>query len=143
MSRRTLTVLVLVISVLAIPGRAPAQDRIRNYFNDAACEVKDAENPAQKREILDRSISNMLTGLRKIRSSSLVRESDLEGIDKTRESLAEKLDELKGRNGYEPVPDDRLDAFADYLVQDMEQADRAITISVTTLLLIIIILLLI
>jgi len=143
MTRKRVAIIAVMLCVTAVSGRALGQDRIRNYFNDAACEVKKAEEPAQKRAILERDISRMLTGLEKVRESSLVGESDLEGIDRTRESLKEKLDELKGENGYERVSDGRLDAFADYLVQDMEQADRAITISVTTLLLIIIILLLI
>ena len=46
-------------------------------------------------------------------------------------------------NGFERVPDAQLDAFSAYIVQDMEQADQKVTISVVTLLLILIIVLLV
>lgn len=41
-----------------------------------------------------------------------------------------------GRADYDAVPDDRLDAFADYVQQDFEQAPRTVTIGLTTDLLI-------
>jgi hypothetical protein len=40
------------------------------------------------------------------------------------------------------VPDEQLNAFSDYVVQDMEQADQIITISLVTLLLIVILIVL-
>ena len=85
----------------------------------------------------------MSTALDKISNSSLVSESDRAGIDRTRASLKEKKDELAGTNGFTRVPDARLNAFSDYVVQDMEQADRTITIGVVTALLIVIIIILI
>ncbi len=60
------------------------------------------------------------------------------GIDRFKAALQEKQDELAGSNGYVRVSDEQLNAFSDYVVQDMEQADQMITISVVTLLLIII-----
>ena len=47
-----------------------------------------------------------------------------------------------GSNGYERVSDAQLNAFSDYVVQNMEQADKTITISLVTALLIVIIIIL-
>ena len=59
-------------------------------------------------------------------------------IDRVKVIVQEKQDELAGSSGYERVSDEQLNAFSDYVVQDMEQADQIITISLVTLLLIII-----
>jgi len=64
--------------------------------------------------------------------------NDLAGIHQLRIALQEKQDELAGHNGYVRVSDERLNAFSDYVVQDMEQADQVITISLITLLLVLI-----
>ncbi|HSQ76746.1 MAG TPA: hypothetical protein VLT13_14380 [Bacteroidota bacterium] len=45
-------------------------------------------------------------------------------------------------NGYAGVSDAQLNGFSEYVVQDMEQADQLITISLVTLLLIIILIVL-
>ena len=76
------------------------------------------------------------------RSSSLSKE-DAIAIDRVKATLQEKRDELAGVNGYARVSDENLNAFSDYVVQDMEQADTVITISLVTLLLIILLIVLI
>ncbi|MCB0287262.1 MAG: hypothetical protein KDE57_11445, partial [Calditrichaeota bacterium] len=57
-------------------------------------------------------------------------------------TLQDKQDELMGNNGYERVSDAQLNAFSDYVVQDMEQADKTISISLVSALLIVIIIIL-
>jgi hypothetical protein len=64
-------------------------------------------------------------------------------LDRVRAALQEKSDELAGANGFDRVPDNQLNAFATYIVQDMEQADKTISISLVAALLIIIIIILI
>jgi len=73
----------------------------------------------------------------------LISKEDVEGIDRLKATLQEKQYELAGTNGYVRVPDEQLNAFSDYVVQDMEQADATITISVVAALLIIIIIILV
>ena len=58
-------------------------------------------------------------------------------------SIQEKRDELAGADGYVQVSDAQLNNFSSYVVQDMEQADQIISISLITLLLIIILIVLI
>ncbi|MDZ7859176.1 MAG: hypothetical protein U5O15_00670 [Candidatus Krumholzibacteriota bacterium] len=132
-----------MMSILLLAGTAFGQGKIQNYFNDAAVKVKATDDPSQKRDILSLKIQNMSAALDKIRNSSIVSESDRAGIDRTKTSLKEKQDELAGANGFTRVPDAQLDAFSDYVVQDMEQAEKSITIGVVTALLIIIIIILI
>jgi len=143
MLKRTAVRVVITMCVLLYAGIAVGQDNVQKYFNDAASEVKATSDPAQKREILNDRFEAMSTALDKVRSSPLVSHADRAGIDRVKASLQEKQDELAGMNGYARVSDDQLNAFSEYVVQDMEQADRTITIGVVTALLIIIIIILI
>jgi hypothetical protein len=133
----------IMMCVLAVAGIALGQGNVQKYFNDAACKVKAATDPSQKREILNNEFQNMSKALNMVRSSPLVSKADRAGIDRLQAALQDKHDELAGANGYSRVPDDRLNAFSDYVVQDMEQADKTITMSVVTALLIVIIIILV
>ena len=143
MLRQTFVRLIVVLIVMAFAGVAQGQDKIQNYFSDAACKVKVTVDPIQKREILDNSLERMADALNSVKGSPLISKDDKAGIDYYRGILQEKQDELAGLNGYDRVSDAQLNAFADYVVQDMEQARETVTISVVTLLLIIIIVILI
>ena len=142
MSGRTAFRFMIIMFVMVYAGIALGQDGLQKYFNGAALKVKATTDPSQKREILNESFEKMSKALDKVQSSPLVSKEDRAGIDLFKASLQEKLDELTGLNGYERVSDEQLDAFSDYVVQDMEQADRTVTISLVTLLLIIIIVIL-
>ncbi len=143
MVKRMAFLAVIMMCVLVYAGMALGQGNVQNYFNDAACKVKGASDPSQKRQILDGKLRDMSEALSKVRSSPLVSKADRAGLDRLEVTLQEKQDELAGTNGYARVADDQLNAFSDYVVQDMEQADRTITISVVTALLIVIIIILI
>ena len=139
---RTAIRLTVMMLVMAFAGVAHGQDKLQNYFSDAACKVKMTADPAQKREILDKSFDKMIKALNTVQGSPLVSKDDKAGIDQLKVIIKDRQDELAGRNGYERVPDAQLNAFADYTVQNMEQARETVTISVVTLLLIIIIVIL-
>ncbi len=143
MKARTVLGFIVMMFVLVQAGNAGGKDDIQKYFNDTACKVKATTDPVQKREILNKSLQTMSTALDRVESSGLISQDDRAGIDRFKAALQEKQDELTGSNGYERVADAQLNAFSDYVVQDMEQADQTITISLVTALLIIIILILI
>ena len=143
MSVRTVMRLMVAMIVLVLAGNAVGQDNLQKYFNDTAVKVKATTNPVEKREILNKSLQTMSTALDRVESSGLISEDDRAGLDRFKASLQEKQDELMGRNGYERVPDAQLNAFSNYVVQDMEQAEKMVTISLVALLLIIIIVILI
>ena len=144
---RTVSLTVFVVFALMFvqnnTGNAEGNDGIKKYFSDTSSKVKAASEPSQKREILNKSFLTMSKALNRVESSGLVSKADRAGIDRFKTTLQEKQDELLGRNGYERVSDAQLNAFSDYVVQDMEQAAETITISVVTALLILILVILI
>jgi len=143
MLARTALRLIIVMCVLVYAGIALGQDNLQGYFNETACKVKATADPSQKRAILSERLQDMSTALNRVESSTLVSENDRAGIDRFKAVLEERQSELAGTNGYDRVPDEQLNAFSDFVVQDGEQADRTITISLVALLLIIIILILV
>ena len=143
MKAKTILGVIVMMFVLVQAGNAAGKGPIQNYFNDTACKVKATADPAQKREILNNSLQTMSKALDRVQSLPLISKEDRAGIDRFKSALQEKQDELTGGNGFDRVPDAQLNAFSDYVVQDMEQADRTITIGVVTALLILIILILI
>lgn len=133
---------MIMMFVLVQAGTAGGKDDIQKYFNDTACKVKATDDPVQKRDILNKSLETMSQALERVESSGLISQDDRAGIDRFKTTLQEKQDELTGSNGYERVADAQLNAFSDYVVQDMQQADQYVTISLISALLIIIILVL-
>ena len=134
---------IVMMLVLALQATAGGTGELQKYFSDAAVKVKATDNPTEKREILHQSFQNMSAALEMVQKSELISKIDGVGLDRFRATLQEKQDELAGRNGYVRVPDEQLNAFSDYVVQDSEQADQVITISVVTLLLILLLVVLI
>ena len=141
LTRNAMRMMICAVVLVATAGTAKSQDVISKRVNDAVVQAKATDDPVEKRAILSRGLGDMVQVLGKVRGAPLLSERDAANIDDLQSSLTEKCDELAGRNGFDPVPDAQLNAFADYIVQDMEQA-QTITISVVTLLLIIIIIIL-
>jgi hypothetical protein len=133
---------IVMMFLLALPANAGGKGEIQKYFSDAAHKVKATEIPSEKRAILSESFQTMSKALDMVQSSTLISKDDAVGIDRIKAALQEKRDELAGNNGYVRVPDEQLNAFSDYVVQDMEQADQIVTISLVSLLLIIILIVL-
>ena len=142
MLARTVFGVVVMMFVLIQAGFAGGKDDIQKYFNDTASKVKATTDPAEKRAILNKSLQTMSKALDKVQSSPLISKEDRAGIDQFKATLQENQDELTGSNGFERVPDVQLNAFSEYVLQNMEQADRTITISLVTALLIVIIIIL-
>jgi len=133
---------VLVMFVLVIPANAGGKGELQKHFSNIANKVKATENVAEKRAILENSFKDMSEALDKVQSSFLVSKEDQDGIENLKVTLKENQDELAGINGYERVPDSQLNNFSSYVVQNMEQADETITISVVALVLIILLVIL-
>jgi hypothetical protein len=142
MFTKTTIRMLFVIGALGYAGVAMGQDEVHNYLNDTAIKVKATESPAEKREILSTSLSGMIKALDTVKSAPMTSEQDDAKLDRITATLQEKSDELAGVNGFDRVPDSQLNAFSTYIVQDMEQADKSITISLVVALLIVIIIIL-
>ena len=122
--------------------QAQGNEKIQNYFNEAAIEAKSASDPVQKRKILNASLVKMTKALDVVERMSSTPDSDRDGVAKLKASLIEKQQALAGTNGQKRIADEKLNDFANYIVQDIQQANAVITVSVVTLLLIIIIIIL-
>lgn len=133
---RRLLVSIVMLLILAVQATAGGTGELQKYFVDAAVKVKATDNPTEKREILNQTFQRMSAAVDMAKKSDLISKNDGVGLDHFSALLQEKQDELAGRNGFVRVPDERLNAFSDYVVQDSEQADQVITISVVTLLLV-------
>lgn len=129
---------VFMMFVLAIPVNADGKSELKKYFSKTANKVKTTESTVEKRKILNESFQNMNEALDKVQNSGLISKEDRFEIDRFKATLLEKQNELEGKNGYERVPDAQLNAFSNYVVQDMEQAVGTVTISVLALVLIIV-----
>ena len=140
---RTAIRLTVMVFVMAFAGIVQGKDKLQNYFSGTASKVKLATDPSEKREILNKSFEKMSKALNTVQSSPLISKDDKAGIENVKAILEEKQDELEGVNGYERVPDLQLNAFANYVVQDMEQATQTVTLSLVSLLLIILIVVLV
>jgi hypothetical protein len=140
MLKKTFFGAIMIMFMMVLAGNA---GELQEYFNNTANKVKGTTDPVQKREILSKSLQTMSEALDEVQNSSLISKEDRVGIDNLRATLRENQDELSGSNGYERVPDKQLNIFSDYVVQNMEQADKTITISVVTALLIVILIILI
>jgi len=141
-TRKTFGFIVMMF-VLALSANAEGKDGLQKYFNDAATKVKATNSASEKRAILNESFQTMAKALNMVQNSPLISKDDHAGVERFKTALQEKQDELAGNNGYARVEDGQLNDFSNYVVQDMEQADQVITISVVTLLLIVILIVLI
>jgi hypothetical protein len=141
---RLLGLFTLAVGLVAAVPPAQAdvnpREKLKRHVRDIVQTVKAAPTPAKKRALLDDKLRGMIRALDRAERMTALPQ-DRAGIDALRARLQEKLDELHGQNGYEAVPADQLDTFADYVQQDFEQADT-ITISLTSALLILILIIL-
>lgn len=119
-----------------------AHDKLKAEINKMVDNVEKADTPDEKRDILNNSLDDLLTTFDKVSSMEQVPKADKEALADFSTSIQQKKDELNGKNGYDRVPDSELNEFAQFVQQDIEQADRVITISLTTALLVVLILLL-
>ena len=142
MTARRMCGVIVTMCVLAPAMLAGGKGELQKYFSDAANKVKATENPAEKRTILNESFQTMSKALDMVQQSPSISDDDAMRIAHVKATLQEKHDELAGINGFARVPDTQLNNFSDYVVQDMEQADQLITISLVTLLLIVILIVL-
>lgn len=120
---------------------ADGQDALKKHVNTIVEKVEKTDDVQQKRVILDESLTDLMKAIDRVSKNAAVSESDKNALSHMKSSLKEKKEELNGMNGFAKVPDRRLNQFAHYIQQDMEQAD-AVTLSLSTVLLIVIILLL-
>ena len=138
--------LIIVFISLFVLNEAKADDmrkELQKYINEIITEVKEADDPEEKREILNDIFDDLQKAFAAAKNSPYVPAEDHKGINELEEMITERYDELNGLNGFTKVPDNKLNEFATFTLQSIEQADTVLTISLTTLLLLIILAILI
>ncbi|MFO7445475.1 MAG: hypothetical protein R6W90_03875 [Ignavibacteriaceae bacterium] len=131
--------LILPLLFITTTIAADSKEEFKKYLNEAAQEVKNTDDPSEKREILDNLFHKLLEAADYAESWPFISEEEKKGIAVLKEMTEEKHNELNGYNGFNKVADADLNRFADYTVQELEQAAEYVTISVLTLVLIIIV----
>ncbi len=145
MKKFTFSILVFSLMALLSPLQAQSdrgQDIIKNSINEMVSDVEKADNAADKRVILNKSLDKLITAIDRVEAMKAVPDSDKTVLSSFKEDLSEKKNELNGMDGYRKVPNNQLNNFANFIQQDFEQADKFVTLSLSTVLLIVIILLL-
>lgn len=142
------SIIPIVVLFLSLQTAVSAQNGdlseiFKTHMNETVQDVKNSDSADEKRAILDESFNKMLEAVDKIETSATLSDEELSHLQTFQANIEEKLYQLNGRKGYERVGDLELEDFSEYSQQDMEQADRTLTLSLTTALLIVIILLLI
>jgi hypothetical protein len=139
-------VAVMVLVGIAAPLFADPgtrlENRLKEYFNNLVIEVGQTSDASEKRALLNKGFERFLTTMDRIQRIPFLKQESRAGLARLDAAVQEKRDELNGAAGFAKVADADLDAFAQYAVQDLEQADYVV-ISGAALLLIILILILI
>ncbi|MAO64120.1 MAG: hypothetical protein CL666_03905 [Balneola sp.] len=133
---------VCTIQTVSFAQSANVSESFKKHFNETVEEVQNTNNADEKRAILNRSFTKMITTLDRIESLASLTEDESAKLASYKSDLSEKISELNGLDGFDEIMDEDLDNFSDYSQDFIEQANRTITIGVTTALLILIILLL-
>lgn len=132
--------------LFSLMGSASAQQNLsetfKKHFNETVQNVKASDNPAEQRQLLNTSFDKMLRAVDRIDKSENLTEEEREQLALFKDQIDEKKSELNGLDGFDEVQDDELIDFSDYSQQEIEQANKTLTISLTSALLIVLILLL-
>lgn len=140
------TILASALLICAIQTASFAQttnitETFKKHFNETVQEVHDTEDADEKRAILNASFNKLIVAIDRIESRASLTEDESAMLASYKLGLTEKVNELNGLGGFDEVMDEDLDDFSNFSQDFIEQANRTITIGVTTALLILIILL--
>ena len=141
------TVIASVLLLFAFQTATFAQsanvtETFKKHFNETVQQVQQTENADEKRIILNESFTKIIVAIDRIDSLSNLSEDEIAQLHSYKLGIVEKQNELNGLDGFDEILDEDLEDFSQYSQQFIEQANRNITIGVTTALLILIILLL-
>lgn len=134
--------LIFAVQSMAIAQTVDITETFKKHFNETVQQVQQTDSEDEKRMILNESFSKMITAIDRIESEGNLSEDQIAQLHSYKLSIVEKQNELNGVDGFDEVLDEDLDDFSNFSQQFIEQANRTVTIGVTTALLILIILLL-
>ena len=146
MKKAYLLLITTVMFLLAFQTVAIAQSSVteifKNHFNETVQNIHQTEHADEQRAVLNTSFSKMITAVDRLESMAQISEAESAQLVSFRNGIEEKQNELNGLDGFNEIQDEDLVDFSEYSQQYFEQANRTVTISVSTALLIIILILL-
>ncbi len=133
-----------MILVFAFVQLGSAQDRseIHKRLAEVDQHVKQIQDPAAKRALLNDTFRQLSDVIDAASQAPLATATDQAALKSLARNIQDKRDELNGTHGFQRVDDSRLNNFADYSIQDLEQADQWVYISTGTIILIVLLILL-
>lgn len=134
--------LIFSLQTISVAQTDRAADHLKKYINETVQKVENTDSAEEKRAILNSSFDQLITAVERAESMNRFSDEESGALTWFKNSITEKQNELNGLDGFDEIQDEDLDDFSNYVQQDMEQANRYITISISTALLIILILLL-
>lgn len=138
----TTILLIFAIQSMAVAQTTNITETFKKHFNETVQKVQQTDSEDEKRVILNESFTKMITAIDRIEAQENLSEDQIAQLHSYKLGIEEKQNELNGLDGFDEVLDEDLDDFSNFSQQFIEQANRTITIGVTTALLILIILLL-
>lgn len=135
-------ILLFAVQSVTVAQSTSMTETFKKHFNETVEQVHQAENSDGKRAILNDSFTQMITTLDQIEAKADLTVDEIAQLVSFRNDISEKQSELNGLDGFEEVLDEDLDDFSSFSQDFVEQANRTVTIGLTTALLILIILLL-
>lgn len=118
----TLGLFTAAVPAKAAPGSALLEEQYKTALSRLTQDVLQAPDPAAKREILNRFIDGMQRGLDNAVNLESIQDSDRQILKSMAGRFHAYKAELAGLEGFAPVADGDLNAFAGYVQQGMEQA---------------------
>jgi hypothetical protein len=138
----TSILLLFAVQSLAVAQSTNITETFKKHFNETVQQVQQTENADEKRTILNESFTKMIDALDRIESRANLSEDEIAQLQSFKNGIEEKQNELNGLDGFDEIMDEDLDDFSNFSQDFMEQANRTVTIGVSTALLILIILIL-
>lgn len=148
----SLTAQIMLVTLVAVSGASAQsnagilEQRLKSELNTTVQEVREAQTPSEKREILGRFIDKVERGSAKIQKLPFLTQENRAALSLLQEKFGEYAAELHGVPGPESsqpgVTNGELDAFASYVQQDLEQAN-GIYLSTGAIIIVLLILLII
>jgi len=123
-------------------AQSSVSETFKDHFNETVQNVNQTDVANEQRSLLNTSFSKMITAVDRLESIAQLSEDEKVQLLSFKNGIEEKQNELNGLDGFNEVQDEDLVDFSEYSQQYFEQANRTVTISVTTALLIIILILL-
>ncbi|MEX0721677.1 MAG: hypothetical protein WD059_13475 [Balneolaceae bacterium] len=134
--------LLLGAQSFAFANTNDGAEKLKKYINDIVQKVEETEDADEKRTILNESFDKMVTVLDKVEKMHRFSEEEKNQVAALKKIISERQDELNGENGFARVQNSQLNNYANFVQQNMEQAQNYITISAGLAVVIVLLLLL-